>query len=778
MTTNRKVALSALAGTAMWVSGAASAQIADPAGATPQTSANSTTAPAQAATTPQAQNSDLPDIIVTATKIETRLQDTPIAIRVVGGADLTKAGVTDVAGLQRLAPDLGITPDSVFTKIAIRGVSSQDISESADPALTVSIDGEYVNRPVALNASFFDLERIEVLRGPQGTLFGRNSTAGALNIVAAKPVLGVTEGSGTVGYGNYDAIYATGAINLPVGDTIAVRIAGLHNQHDGYVDNGPAGKGDDANVDAVRGSVLFAPGALQVYLAGEYVDVDQTGPVQYGLSVNGNTPGVTELSSSEASPVTYPVLSQRQVPSGVDLPAGFDRSAFDLPRRGSFKSQQYAVRGRVSYDFGGATLSYIGGYRHVNNQVVLPQNGFVPEVFTFYNDRYDTRTQSHEVRLNGGEQGAFVWQVGGFYFYENQIIARGLYLPQARAFANFFYRPYVKSESKSAFAQGTYWLVPDELSFTGGIRYTDDKKDAKYINYGFYSSPTMARPPADGSGAGAVIRFPTYTEDKITWTAGVEYKPAQDNLLYAKVSTGYKSGGFDLVGSFSAENLTAYEIGSKNRFFDNMVEFNASAFYYDYKDQQVQVYIDTTVGARTFNAGKSRVWGIETDTSVRLSPNDRVSLIVNYIDAKLQEFSGIPAPTLTNPPANVERLTLDLAGNTAPQAPKWTIGLNYTKTVELGGGYQLVANGFSRFKSKYYLTAFNYAGDEVKAFTTTDLSLEFKLPGNRISLQGYVRNVENNRVKTYAGFTGGGINIYNWNFGQPRTFGAQGTFRF
>ncbi len=769
----RRVVLTALTTTtALCVAHPALAQIADPAGATPQTSANRTT------TSASDDGLQSEDIIVTATKVETRLQDTPIAIRAIGGADLTKAQVTDVSGLQRLAPDLGITPDSVFTKIAIRGVSSQDISESADPALTVSIDGEYINRPVGLNANFFDLERIEVLRGPQGTLFGRNSTAGALNIVAAKPVLESFEGSATAGYGNYNAIYATGAVNVPLGDKVAIRIAGLHNQHDGYVDNGPAGRGDDANVDAVRGSILFAPGALEVYLAGEYVDIDQTGPMQYGLAVSGSTPGVTELPASVASPTTYTTLAQRQVPSFVDVPQGFDPASFPLARTGSFQSQQYAVRGRVSYDFGGATLSYIGGYRHVDNQAVIPQNGFLPELFTFYNDRYDTRTQSHEVRLNGGTQGRFVWQVGGFYFHENQIITRGLYLPMAGAFANFFYRPYVTSDSKSAFAQATYWIVPDTLSFTGGIRYTDDKKDAEYINYGFYRSPTMARPPADGSGPGAVIRYPTYKEDKITWTAGVEYKPARDNLLYAKVSTGYKSGGFDLVGSFNAENLTAYEIGSKNRFMGNRLEFNASAFYYDYKDQQVQVYIDTTVGARTFNAGKSRVWGIETDTAVRLSPNDRVSLIVNYIDARLQQFAGIPAPTLANPPANVPRLTLDLAGNVAPQAPKWTIGINYTKTIELGDGYKLVANGFSRFKSRYFLTAFNYRGDEVDAFTTTDLSLELNMPNNRFSIQGYVRNVENNRVKTYAGFTGGGINIYNWNFGQPRTYGVQGSFRF
>ncbi|SUJ10326.1 Uncharacterised protein [Sphingomonas paucimobilis] len=169
--------------------------------------------------------------------------------------------------------------------------------------------------------------------------------------------------------------------------------------------------------------------------------------MQYGLAVNGSTPGVTELPASIAPPTTYTRSpSARSRPLSTCLRVSIPPS-FPLGRMGSFKSQQYAVRGRISYDFGGATLSYIGGYRHVDNQAVIPQNGFLPELFTFYNDRYDTRTQSHEVRLNGGTQGQFVWQVGGFYFHENQIIERGLYLPVAGAFANFFYRPYVTSDS-------------------------------------------------------------------------------------------------------------------------------------------------------------------------------------------------------------------------------------------------------------------------------------------------------------------------------------------
>lgn len=709
-------------------------------------------------TADQASANELGDIIVTAQKRATGIQDTPIAMRAFEGADLVKNGVSDINGLSRLAPDLNLSTDTLFTKLSIRGVGSQDVSETADGALTINIDGEYINRPVALNAALFDLERVEVLRGPQGTLYGRNSTAGALNIIAAKPVLGEVSGFVTAGYGNYDAKTAQGAVNLPLGDRFAIRISGLHADHDGYTDNGAVGKGDTQNADAVRASLYAEPiDKVKLYLAGEFVDVNQTAPSQFGIGVTAATQGVVTL------------------PSGAQVPSQFqpvlDRDSYPLADLGFFRTRQYAARGRLDVDLDFATLSYIGGYRDVNVSSRQPLNGSIPAIFTFYNSKIDSETQSHELRLNGGQEGAFIWQVGGFYYKEVQDIARGLFLPLAGAngsFLNYFYRPYVRSTSKAAFAQGTYWIVPDTFSITGGIRYTDDKKSARYDNYGFQFNSGMT-PPADGS-PGATITNPRQQSDKITWNVGLDYKIARDNLLYAKVSTGYKGGGFDNVGAYAPETLTAYELGSKNRFADRRVEFNVAGFYYRYTNQQIQVLLDTAVGARTLNAGKSRIWGIETDTTVLLSERDKFHATFNYLDAKFTQFPGVLSGLNGTYPD-------DLSGNRPAQAPKVTIGLGYDHTFPIGDG-KLVAGAFSRFKSEYYLTALNWAADRQKAFTQTDLNLEYTAPGGMFSIQGYVRNLEKTRPLTFTSFTGGGINLYNFIYGTPRTYGAQATIKF
>jgi iron complex outermembrane receptor protein len=716
----------------------------------------------EAAENDSGESRGIAEIVVTAQKRATSIQDTPIAMRAFDNDQLINAGVGDVNGLSRVAPDLNISTDTLFTKLSIRGVASADVSETADGALTINIDGEYINRPVALNAALFDLERVEVLRGPQGTLYGRNSTAGALNVIAAKPTLGSFSGAVTAGYGNYDAKSAQAAINIPLGDSFAVRIAGMHQEHEGYTKNGAVGRGDTQNTDGVRVSLLAKPiDRLTVYLAGEYVDVNQTAPSQFGVPVNASTPGLEPAFPGSTS----------LVPSNFKPDLNAD--SYPLNDLGFFRTKQKAIRGRVDLDLDFATLSYIGGFRDVNVSSRQPLQGFISTstAFTYYNDKMDSDTQSHELRLAGGNEGQFIWQVGGFYYKEHQEIARGLFLPLAGAngsFLNYFYRPYVNSTSKAGYAQATWWFIPDTLSVTGGIRYTDDKKWARYDNYGFQfnSGPT---PPADGA-PGATITRPRQSSNKVTWSLGLDYKVADDSLLYAKVSTGYKGGGFDNVGAYKPETLTAYEFGSKNRFANRTIELNLAGFYYDYRDQQIQVLLDTATGARTLNAGKSRIWGIEADGTVLLSDRDKFHVTANYLDAKFTQFPGVVS-------ALDKSVAVDLSGNKPVQAPKWTIALGYDHTFPIGDG-ELVASVFSRFKTEYYLSPFNWRADRQEAFTQTDLSLEYKAPGGRYSLQAYVRNLEDNRPLNYAAFTGGGVNVYNFIFGAPRTYGIQGTFKF
>ncbi len=738
------------------------------------------------AQTDTAVASTLEEIVVTATKRATNIQDTPIAIRAFTGDDLIKSGVSDVNGLTRVAPDLNITNDTIFMKVAVRGVSSQDISEASDPALTIGIDGEYINRPVALNASFFDLERIEVLRGPQGTLYGRNATAGAINIIAAKPVTEKLAGYVTLGYGNFDAKRAEAAVNVPVGKSVAVRVSGMHQDHDGYRKHGAVGRGENQNVDAARLSVGWEPTEnVRAYIAGEYVSVDQLPPSQFGILVAQNGVLTNQAYAAgivDAIPSTT-VVENNGIPSNLTF-SGINTKNFSLGDLGNFISDQYAVRGRIEADFEIGTLAYIAGFRDNETNSRLPLNGYLPATFTFYNNKLDSETQSHELRLSNTLDNGLFYQVGGFYFDESVDLSRGLYLNLPRAFLNYFYRPDISSKSKAAFGQVTMPIAGPELTATAGVRYTDDKKSATFYNYGArFGRGEGTTPPAFGS-AGASILTPSSTSDQITWNVGLDWKPERDRLVYGKISTGYKSGGFDSVGDYDPEKLTAYEIGTKNRFNGGRVQFNASAFYYDYKDQQIQVFVDNAIGNRTLNAGKSRVWGIETDTSLLLTDNDELSFTVNYIDAKVKRFTTSLAgvngsPINDSDPVAAGIQPFDLAGSRPPQAPKWTLSAGYSHTLDLGDGANFVASAFTRYKGTHYLSVVNWAGMRQKGIMMTDMSFEYNSADGNYTVQAYVRNLEDKQPLTFANYnTAAGALIYNAIYGPPRTFGVQGTYRF
>jgi iron complex outermembrane receptor protein len=311
------------------------------------------------------------EIVVTAQKRTTLLQDTPIAMNAFSGKDVARADVSDVAGLTRLAPDLQFTHVNSFLQLSIRGVTSLDTSATGDPALTVSLDGEYINQGTAINAALFDLQRVEILRGPQGTLYGRNAAAGAINLIAVKPDFTSVNGFITAGYGNYDAKHVEAAINIPVNDALAFRVAGFHNDHDGYRDNGAAGRGDNDDTSAARLSALFKPiSHFTAYVAGEYVNVDQTGTAQYGVPITSASPGLVPYTNPDDPSQTSFIPSKTTVPQ--------DPTKFPLETTGFYKSQQYAVRGRLDYDLGPFMVSYIGSYRDIQTTQTQDSDGLAP----------------------------------------------------------------------------------------------------------------------------------------------------------------------------------------------------------------------------------------------------------------------------------------------------------------------------------------------------------------------------------------------------------------
>jgi iron complex outermembrane receptor protein len=752
---------------------------------------------------PQSSEAESPnaEIIVTAQNRTQNVQDVPIAISVIGGETLKASGITDFSAIQRVAPVVNIVNDTTATRVTIRGIGSNASGEAQDQAVAVNIDGEYLNRPTVLNASLFDLDRVEVLRGPQGTLYGRNATGGAINFVTRKAGndFGI---NGSLSYGNYDHVVAEGGIDVPLGDIGGIRASGFYSKRDGYFfhPNFNARTGDD-DTKAGRISLRLEPAeGLKMNFAVERVAVDVAVPAQASINLNANGNGPVEGCLTAGWVEFAPLVPGSQcVPVATNFQPTINRSSYDAPRTGTGvnNTRSTAIRGTLQYDFGPATVTYNVGYRMTDRTSSVP----LSPAFVFETFQDDVDTQSHELRLNG-ESDLLIWQLGGFYFKERQVIDRGLFnagapvafLGANGGYQNYFRRPKVDAKSWAIFGQTDITLT-DTLTAVVGARYTDDKRNAIFENLGTgFRNPTSAlfnsgRTRITVPATAAQTQLLRSDADKLTWLAGLNFKPNDDTLVYAKVATGFKAGGFDSIGVFAPETNTAYEVGSKLNFGSNSQHtFNVSAFYNDYTDLQVSVLVDTTLGAQVFNAGKATIWGVEADAVFKLSDNDTFTASVNYLNSRFDRLlasvpvfcvnCGLgavsdldPSPTVLTQP--------NLAGNKPPLAPEWTIVVGYDKVIPLGDMGDLTASVMSTFKSSYFNDIFNFRDAQQRAFTNTDISLTYRPESRKWSLQAFARSLENARPIAFASFTvAGNDDLINYQFGAPRTYGVRLAFDF
>lgn len=757
-------------------------------------------APAFAQTAPGAAGNDAIDantIIVTAQNRAESVQNVPITMDVLGGAELEKAGITDMRELERLAPAVQITSDTGLTYVTIRGVGTQSNNETQDTSVTVNIDGEYLNRPNVMNASIFDLDRVEALRGPQGTLYGRNATAGALNFITRKP--GFDFGAnGSISYGNYQQVTATGGVDIPFSDNAAVRIAGIWSNRDkgyfyhpniasGSVAAALAGrpylplailKNRSGTQDTKGGRISFRfepTSGLRIDLAGEYVSIDAIQGQQ--AFINLNSPGFAPTAGCGNGYVDVAPLApgDQCVPLNTQFQRGIDRKSFNAPITGlgNIDLDSYAIRGKIAYDFGPATITYIGGYRHTDGE----ESPSLSPGYRFLNFGNRIETQSHELRLNGGG-GRLQWQGGVFYFHENQLNERGLYNPfigPQGSYITYFRRPEIVSKSYSVFGQVDYELT-SHLTAQAGIRYTESKRHALFQNYNFVFNAG----PVPQTVTPAETLNLSADEDNISWLAGLNYKPDGDTLIYAKVSTGFKGGGFDAVGNYGPEKNTAYETGLKKTFGASRQHlFNIAAFYYDYKGLQNSVILDNTKGGQIFNAGGATIWGVEADWKIQLSPKDRFTGSFNYLNAEFDDLLAAYPLVTDLDPVTPGVQQPNLAGNTPPQSPKFTITLGYDHIFDMGSAGTVTASLFSRFKSDYFMTIFNERDLQQKAFTQTDFSLEYRPEHKRLGIQAYVQNIENTRAMVGGNYTAAGPDrVLNFSFSNPRLYGVRLSFSY
>ncbi len=761
----------------------------------------------------------LQDIIVTAQRRAESAQKAAVAISVVGGADLVSSNISQPERLNQLVPALTIANVGPSATSFIRGVGNFSVSITSDPAVAFNYDGVYLGRFTATSTTFFDLDRVEVLKGPQGTLYGRNATAGAINILPTQPKIGQLGGYGTISYGKYDALSVEGAINIPLGDNGAMRVSGIVNRRDGYMSDGTS----DDKSEGLR--VQFKANLTPSLTARASIDYAHLGGLGAGLTYF-NTYACAAATATTAGRTPHCVVTPTNIPRSdgnrstrsqafwQSLPATGVAGRFRDPFPPLFQdSDFFGWTGNVEWDTGAGVLTVIPAIRfdHVKNRNA---SGGFPII----NDQRDVQ-YSTEARF-AGKISMLDYTLGIFYYHEDARLRSGSVTFNRSI--NFAAPTNVDTESYAPFARLTLHLG-DQLRLVGGVRYTHDAKKffahgitiAESCNAGFTCPnailipsvvyPTQLPfnyPTAESTSplVPVVVPGPTpnttlartdvffnnrLTTGKVTWRGAAEFDVAPASLLYASVETGFRSGGFSTgVGyeTYRPEYITAYTIGSKNRFLDNRLQLNIEAFYWKYRDQQVAHAIPDRLGrpgSYTENIGRSTIKGFEVETRALVTPTTTISADFQYLDAENKFFTyrtlGYPytncAVATTASPAQFD---VNCAGFPGYNSPKYSLNLAAEQTVPLGD-YKLVFGADTQYKTGRY-TYFDYATEQYQPKSwTSNAQVSFGRADGSWSLQGFVRNIENDRLLTAPVAVFGLLAGYTT---PPRTYGVRASVKF
>jgi iron complex outermembrane receptor protein len=714
--------------------------------------------PAAAQTDTAAADDNGGEIIVTAQKRPEYLSKTPLSISAVTGSALKNSAVTDAMSLSVAVPTVRIEQANGL-RVTIRGVSSADGTEKGDPSAAFMLNGVYLARQQSLSGAFFDIGRIEVLRGPQGTLYGRNATAGVVNIITNSPT-NKFEAAINGEISNYDTYRVDAMVNIPVTEKLAIRAAGAYNKHDSYLVQraGETRKlGNDQDEYAFRLSAeqkLGADDQGSILIIGDYAHQGGAGPQQLQIGNFFRNPTST-------TPTFYNSSSAGQRTVNYNFPSNLRQD-----------NKIYGVSGELNYDFGGVGITYLGAYRVFDRYNLAPQAFPNSGAYPDQEVSGKTYSQSHEARIATTGDGPLK-AVAGLYYFKEKTENLVTLLPNYAGYSLFaFLQDPTIGESKAAFGQATYSLT-DTLRVTGGIRYSKDKK-SRVGRVVTQRTSTILDPSLYTV---TQINDAERSFSKVTWKAGVDYDLTNRVMLYANVSTGYKAGGFNDGCSTSSasictspvsedrlyyrpETLTAYEAGLRGRFMDNALTLNLTGFWYDYSNLQLSSVQEPPAppGQLTLNAGKARVKGVEAQAVITPSKRDRVDLSFNYLDAYYTEYK----PTLV----------IDFADKPLDNSPKFTIQTGYTHTFPLGNGGDIAAHVDSQLNSDYVNTNFgNGVQFRYPSYTKSNANLTYTAPGGRYSVSAFVKNIEN--TITFSGYASGRIYV-----SEPRLYGVRAGVKF
>jgi len=769
-------------------------------------------APVHAQTAETAEANKLPVVVVTATKKETSLQKTPVAVTALSAETLENNHVQTLLDVFNLVPSMQGTGqgDHGIVSITLRGIGNDSAkTEYADPEVALFIDGVFSPRPEGASTLLFDLDGLEVLRGPQGTLWGRNSTVGAVNLKTAKPKLKDQSGYFEGGIGSYARVGTRGAVNVPVSDTFALRFAFVHEQHDGYVDYQRSPQLSLASQQAAYNAAFPTGGpgfqALNPNLfvqGGPKYNAQDQSAARLSMLWKPSKEFSWDLSLEQFRDRGTPSMSLMQTPR-----AGEKHWSALIDTAPSLERDSTAVRSRMVYDMSGMSLTYVAGIGRFKGSGTYDQDLGVqiPTSFTTGANHQEDNTvwskynsYSHEMTLQSTGKQSLDWILGLYYAAEDNGIRFDIPIMNGTqqgtvGWQGSFIQPKETVASKAVFGQVNFNLS-DALHLTAGARYTqDDRKNIGGGSWTWAYNPLAPQVPLDPgldpkTSAGyqrGDVNDAHYTGSKATYLARAAYDLSKDAMLYASVSTGYKSGGTGDGGfPYGPETLVNYELGLKSTLMDGRMTFNLTGYYMDFTDFQFSAPVIDAAGNRSFkysNAEGAKVGGLELEMAMMLSDNDRLQVAASYIKTKL---GALVAATndYQLPPCSVPGLggnCMVVTGNELPHAPKFSLQLQYDHTFRFSGGDTLAPRISYHYQTANWLSVFNMgAGDQQKAYSTADIGLRYDAKKNWYA-DLYVRNVSDAKVKTSAGSAGSFANpIWTAQYIAPRTVGLNAGYNF
>lgn len=707
------------------------------------------------------------EIIVTAQKREERLQDVPLAVTAVGADQITRRGFTNITQVTRMAPNVnfneGIVNPTLITPF-IRGIGTIDNSPESDMPVAVSIDGVYLASVYGGLIDAFDIQQVEILRGPQGTLQGRNAPGGAINIVTRRPGEEWVA-RGMIEYGKYSDLKLNVGVDGPlIPEKVGIKLAGLYRNADGFqkglrADDTPSGYefgGRDAL--SLKGGLQITPSeAVRIWLSADYTK-DKSPPTAF-RDVNDGIDHPRPEYADQLNTVACSVF-------GWCTPA--KKYTTHQSQFGDNRITNWGLTSNIDVDVGAATLTSITGYRKIRDKFYLdidatpfPLLESMPTVVT-------QKTFSQEFRIASNDGGSLSfndrvrWLIGGYYMKSDMTRDQQLFVFGGNIGTDYGQ----KLKSYAIFGHVDVKLT-DALSIALGARESWDKKNF----FVFAQGDTVLVPPANQRKSWK----------KFMYDANVNYKFTPDVMAYLRYARGSRPGGFNHtpLSTYDPETVDSFEGGIKTTLFDRRVTFNLAGFYYKYKGIQRQTSVgfdnnnDGTIDgfARvTANAGKSRAYGFEMELVARPVDGLNINLGVGYLDAKYQVWNDLEADNVTP----IDNSTLPVLN-----APKWTInaGISYDIPVSETGMIAKITPS-----ANLYHVSSQFTNTEAQPVSFDDghsllsAALRFEAPDNRFAVTIFGENLTNSYYIQNGGSLGG-LGLYVQE-GRPRTYGARLEFQF